>query len=106
MFIVYLQKHIHYGTFNKICEDEINKEGDVRKIVEDLILDGKLSNINEQKRSSIRPRVLLIDEVDVFFSKDFYGNSYRPSLNLTDKTIKDLIWYIWKERKNPGNFNF
>ena len=39
-----------------------------------------------------------------FFSKDFYGNSYRPSLNLTDKTIKDLIWYIWKERKNPGKF--
>jgi hypothetical protein len=101
-----LQKHIHYGTFNKICEDEINKEGDVRKIVEDLILDGKLSNINEQKRSSIRPRVLLIDEVDVFFSKDFYGNSYRPSLNLTDKAIKDLIWYIWKERKNPGKFYF
>jgi hypothetical protein len=100
--VLELKKFIHYGTFNKICEDEINKEGDVRKIVEDLILDGKLSNINEQKRSSIRPRVLLIDEVDVFFSKDFYGNSYRPSLNLSDKTINDLISLIWKERKNEG----
>jgi hypothetical protein len=100
--VLELKKFIHYGTFNKICEDEINKEGDVRKIVEDLILEGKLSNINEQKQASLRPRVLLIDEVDVFFSKDFYGNSYRPSLNLSDKTINDLISLIWKERKNEG----
>ena len=54
------------------------------------------------KPGPISPRVLLIDEVDVFFSKDFYGNSYRPSLNLTEKTIGDLIWWIWKNRKN-GN---
>ena len=98
-----LQSFIHYGTFNKVCEDEINKEGDIRKIVEDLICDGKLSNSNQQNKQSLkRPRVLLIDEVDVFFSKDFYGNSYRPSLNLTDKTINDLMWFIWKERKNAG----
>ena len=97
-----LQSFIHYGIINKVCEDEINKKGDIRKIVEDLICDGKLSNSNQQKQGLNRPRVLLIDEVDVFFSKDFYGNSYRPSLNLMDKTIRDLVSHIWKERKNAG----
>ena len=33
----------------------------------------------------------------IFFSKDFYGNSYRPSLNLSDKTINDLkMKFIYK----------
>jgi hypothetical protein len=96
-----LKQFINYGTFNKICEDEINKDGDIRKIVEDVILDGRLnSGESDQKRNAARPRVLLIDEVDVFFSKDFYGNSYRPSLELSDKTISDLIWFVWNERKN------
>ena len=97
-----LNNYIHYGTFNKICEEEINKDGDIRKSVNDLILDGKLNDKNGQTKDYFRPRVLLIDEVDVFFSKDFYGNYYRPSLDLRDKTITDLITFIWKERKNSN----
>ena len=95
-----LNNYIHYGTFNKICEKEINKDGDIRKSVNDLILYGKLNEKNEQIKKNTRPRVILIDEVDVFFSKDFYGNYYRPSLDLRDKTITDLIHFIWKERNN------
>ncbi|ETO00026.1 hypothetical protein RFI_37433 [Reticulomyxa filosa] len=30
--------HIHYGTFNKLCERIINEGGDVRKLVENLII--------------------------------------------------------------------
>ena len=50
--------------------------------------------------SNQRPRVLLIDEVDVFFTKEFYGNVYQPSLNLSDPSIVNLIKYIWKQRKS------
>jgi hypothetical protein len=47
----------------------------------------------------------LIDEVDVFFTKDFYGNSYNPLLKLSDQTIIDLIKSIWKERNYSLKFN-
>ncbi len=47
-----------------------------------------------------RPKILLIDEVDVFFSRDFYGSVYTPSASLKDSTITNLVQYIWKQRKN------
>jgi len=43
---------------------------------------------------------LLIDEVDVFFSKDFYGNIYTPSAKLKDPTIIELTNYIWNNRNS------
>jgi hypothetical protein len=63
---------IFYGTFNEICENFINKDVKIRDLVLSRILKDKVSlNINNQDDS--KPRVLLIDEVDVFFSKDFYN---------------------------------
>ncbi|ETO08110.1 hypothetical protein RFI_29276 [Reticulomyxa filosa] len=91
---------IYYGTFNKICERIINEEGDVRKLVENLILPG---NDDEKKVSDVprvaRSKVLLIDEVDVFFSKDFYGNCYSPAATLRHDIITKLIDFIWKKRE-------
>jgi hypothetical protein len=51
------------------------------------------------------PRILLIDKVDVSFTKDFYGNGYNPITKLSDQTIIDLIKSIWKERNNSLKFN-
>jgi hypothetical protein len=58
----------------------INNSGDIRTIVEKAITQEKLDKIevNESKM----PKILLIDEVDVFFNKDFYGNIYTPSTKL------------------------
>jgi len=47
-----------------------------------------------------RPKILLIDEVDVFFSKEFYGNVYTPSTVLRDPTVTALINFIWESRAN------
>ena len=52
-----------------------------------------------------RPRILLIDEVDVFFSKDFYGNVYLPQASLTDPTIEKLIKFIWENRDSNLTLN-
>jgi hypothetical protein len=93
-----LAENIHYGTFNKICEESLNEQGDLRKQVENLLLDVK--NDTALKAAEMkRPRILLIDEVDVFFSKDFYGNAYNPCLLLKDATISKLIDLIWKEKR-------
>ncbi|ETO33241.1 hypothetical protein RFI_03866 [Reticulomyxa filosa] len=89
--------HIHYGTFGKICERIINEGGDVRKLVENLILPG---NDNEEKKSNevVRSKILLVDEVDVFFNKDFYGKCYSPAATLRHDTITKLVDFIWKKR--------
>ena len=42
---------------------------------------GKTFNKKEQSISN-NPTILLIDEVDVFFDSDFYGQCYRPSIKI------------------------
>lgn len=100
-----LTKHIHYGTFSKICEDAINLKGDVRTTINKMISeDDQLLN-HDSAKTIETPRILLVDEVDVFFTKDFYGNSYNPITKLTDETIKDLIQNIWNEKNENLTIN-
>ena len=47
-----------------------------------------------------RPRVMVVDEVDVFFKKDFYGKLYRPFFLLKSEAITDLMNWIWQQHKN------
>jgi preprotein translocase subunit SecA len=61
-----LLEYIHYDTFNKLCEAMINENGDIRQTVEQLISTGS-NNIPQHKQQTKRPKILLIDEVDVFF---------------------------------------
>lgn len=48
--------------------------------------------------TALRPKILLIDEVDVFFQEGFYGSIYAPSASLEDTTISNLLDLIWNER--------
>lgn len=68
---------IFYGTFNQICENHLNKGGKIRDLVQHRIMknmpDPQLAKLKNNSKS-----VLLIDEVDVFFSKDFYNQVYMP----------------------------
>lgn len=64
---------ITYGTFNQICENYINKDGSIRDIVLAKILKTHELHAEAKKPISKRPQILLVDEVDVFFSKDFYN---------------------------------
>ncbi|ETO10976.1 hypothetical protein RFI_26400 [Reticulomyxa filosa] len=91
--------YIHYGTFNKLCERIINEGGDVRKLVESMIMP------DDEKKSAdtlhvIRAKVLLIDEVDVFFNKEFYGSCYSPAATLRHDSITKLVDYIWNNKKS------
>jgi len=46
--------------------------------------------------------VLLIDEVDVFFGKDFYGQCMHMCANLPfHPEIKELYEYVWNQRGEP-----
>ena len=96
-------EQIYYGTFNKICESIINEDGDIRNNVIDLVANETRSE--ELSGKTQRPKILLIDEVDVFFS-DFYGSLYTPLARLKDPTILNLINYIWTHRQEKLSAKF
>ena len=45
-----------------------------------------------------KKRLLLIDEVDVFFSKDFHGQTYNPAIYFDHEAISEIQQYMWQER--------
>lgn len=95
-----LIKYINYGTFNKLCENLINQRGDVRQRLLELMNKKTFSPLGITTKPRIK--VILVDEVDVFFSEDFYGNFYRPLAELEDDTVYNLLEYIWKNRNNQN----
>jgi len=95
-------EHVHYGTFNEVCEGLINQNGDIRQRVLKLVnpKDATTATVLPNRKEP-RAKILLIDEVDVFFNKDFYGNLYTPTASLVSPVIGQLTDAIWK-RRNEG----
>ncbi|KAL4489799.1 hypothetical protein ABPG72_022439 [Tetrahymena utriculariae] len=96
-----ITSNIKYGIFNKICEQIINQNGQIRDLAVDYITNGFTERSKDKsKDKETKPKILLIDEVDVFFSQDFYGKLYNPIARLQDQCISDLAKFIWKKRDN------
>ena len=93
-----IEDHIEYGTFNKLCENLLNEQCNVRETVLQMIFENKsyLSPIITKRGA--RSKVLLIDEVDVFLSEKYYGGLYLPSVYLNDSYIKNLLDEIWRNK--------
>ena len=92
-----VQAYISYCTLVKLCEDEINKKVNIREKVA-AIISGSGSAAGDGRSSDTVgacPRVLLVDEVDVFFTQDFYGSFYNPACDLRHEKISELIQKIW-----------
>ncbi|KAL4489804.1 hypothetical protein ABPG72_022444 [Tetrahymena utriculariae] len=99
--ILGVTSNIKYGIFNKICEQIINENGQIRDLAVNYITNGFTERKGEiNKGKEIKPKILLIDEVDVFFSQDFYGKLYNPIARIQDQCIIDLAEFIWKKRNN------
>jgi len=96
---------INYGTFNNLCESLLKKKIDVRSSVENFIKRGILNDSRVFKQKN-EINILLIDEVDVFFSKDFFGNIYSPSIKLKDPSISKLLDKLWNYRDKLKYFKF
>ncbi|CAF4691084.1 unnamed protein product, partial [Rotaria sp. Silwood2] len=93
-----IEERIEYGTFNKLCESFLNEQCNIREKVHDMIINNKNSIDVVKTTGRVRPKVLLIDEVDVFLSEKYYGGLYTPSVYLKDTTIKNLIDSLWENR--------
>ena len=95
---------INYGTFQQLAERSINaltRPDKVRRAVSDLIK-GSGSADSGSYAPTPRNKILLIDEVDVFFSKDFYGATYNPSAKFNPDALQALQLFIWEKRAQFG----
>jgi hypothetical protein len=100
-----VETYIRYGTFNELCEYAINDKIDIRDAVSSFVLtnqivtDKKAENTNAKRKHHI----LLFDEVDVFFSKDFFGQLYTPSAAIQQPSFIRLVEYIWLAHQSKTN---
>jgi len=89
--ILGVSERIDYGTFNRLCENLLNEQCNVREKVCDMISNNKnVLEVVTYERDS-RQKVLLIDEVDVFLSDKYYGGVYVPVVHLKHPSIKALL---------------
>ena len=90
-------QYINYSTFNKLCEKILNENGDIRELVEKNLLNQGFSV--PRQNGNKRAKVLLIDELDVFFSSQFYGRTYSPatSINIVNH-LDNIIKFIWDNK--------
>ena len=82
---------IRYGTVKELCELTLAEKGDIREQAKSFIEGKPLSKVPASKR----PKVLLIDETDVFFSGDFLGKTFNPITLISTPQAKALVEYVW-----------
>jgi len=77
----------------------------LRKDVKDILLFDKncSGDIGGSNSNKDRKRALLIDEIDVLFAKEFFGQLYTPSTDISHKCIEDLATFVWQNR---GTINY
>jgi Mg-chelatase subunit ChlD len=90
-----IQAKIDYCTFSQLARREFMSAGDVATGTQSL-LDNKVQLVSSSRQ--IREKILLIDEVDVFFNQDFYGNMYTPSLLWKAPEVLTILQYVWDQR--------
>jgi len=101
IFQVFRIEHlVTYGTVPDLARDYIHQVGDICTLVEEAITGSSPTTYTRSLAVSPRPKILLLDEVDVFFSKDFYGRAFRPAFCLRDPVITTFIQFIWDQREN------
>ncbi|CAF3311875.1 unnamed protein product [Rotaria socialis] len=89
--------NVKYRTFESMCEEKLTSKKHNKKfrdIIFDILsgehLSPEYSQENENEKS-----ILLIDEVDVFFSHNF-GAMYCPGLRIKNKCFVEMQKDIWE----------
>ncbi|XP_053687453.1 protein translocase subunit SecA-like [Sabethes cyaneus] len=94
-------ERIQYGTFEDLANSVLTSSVDgqrigLREMVTDLISQDEMNHKATAKVKSKHNMVLLMDEVDVFFTNEFYGNDYYPVANPMITGLGRIQQEIWK----------
>jgi hypothetical protein len=93
-----VDSRIRYSTLGDLAEDLINFQGDIRSATKNFLLSSNTSTTSRPARRTEK-RILLLDEVDVFFSPAFFGRTYNPATSYFSPDTKAILEYIWDHRQ-------
>eukprot|EP01041_Mallomonas_annulata_P003358 gene3358-6649_t len=108
-----VDENIEYSTLSDLMESVINRNGNIRDLTERRLFkpssltskcaDQSKSPSKKSKKSLLKKknstkRILLIDEVDVFFSKDFFGATYNPIAQFKSDEMIAILTHIFNNR--------
>ncbi|CAF4902169.1 unnamed protein product [Rotaria sp. Silwood1] len=87
------QNEIPSTTRTSLQQDIINDNSDIRELAEQIISKDCKTGMKNNPNIK-RAKVLLIDEVEIFFSRDFYDNTYTSIASLRGPAITSLVHFI------------
>ncbi|CAF3862439.1 unnamed protein product [Rotaria sp. Silwood1] len=87
------QNEILSTTRTSLQQDIINDNSDIRELAEQIISKDCKTGMKNNPNIK-RAKVLLIDEVEIFFSRDFYDNTYTSIASLRGPAITSLVHFI------------
>eukprot|EP01133_Synstelium_polycarpum_P020204 gene20204-24226_t len=91
-----IEEKVTYSDIDTLCNSQITNTGDTRQLTKEFV-NNMLTTPNTKPVQS--KGILLIDEVDVFFSENFYGRTYSPATQIECPSLIRLIKFIWSNRK-------
>ncbi|KRX04481.1 P-loop containing nucleoside triphosphate hydrolase [Pseudocohnilembus persalinus] len=98
-----IQDKIFYGTFQTLCKKVLEQNIKLQDATLNLLQNnGKkdcTKQVKEKQFTKNTPTILICDEIDVFFSQDFFGKTYKQIVQLQSPEITGLIKYIWQQGK-------
>eukprot|EP00808_Paulinella_micropora_P005101 g56718.t1 len=89
---------VNYNTLSGLVETLIGKHGNVRELTIQFVRQPGSVGTESKRVASVRPSVLIVDEVDMLFSDDFYGNTLNPVATITSENIESLFREIWMRK--------
>jgi hypothetical protein len=94
-----VEKQIIYSTFENLCNRIVNDTGDIRDFTSKLVRADHSVAMKPDPWFDKEKCILLIDEVDVFFSKKFYGTTYNPGTSIKSPSITAFVEWLWANNK-------
>ena len=103
-----VSKKVNYGLYGTACTKLIDQVFDLRFNVLDMICNS--SNyvhpraLPRQKHVTwdVKNTVLLVDEVDAFFDKRYFGRTRARTVKVKHECVSRILDQVWKLYKNHG----
>jgi len=102
--LAHSSKHEYHNIASKCSTDTTISDKKKSKCTVGETLDvSQISNINLDSNNNItsfkREEILLVDEVDVFFGHEFYGQTYNQVVKIREPEISKILQHIWSIHK-------
>lgn len=98
---------VRYSKITTLSEETTAEKGNIRHLT-DSMLRGNIDCLTNSRSSIVthystpQQEILLVDEVDVFFGGDFYGQTYNQVTQFREPEIESILKHIWIANKKSN----